>query len=175
MGLFNTISKEKSDKRVDDAKLVHRLEKGRLEKEIRDKEIINDRLTSKTELLQSKIDDIEKERDYFKGLENDRDAIEREKKFNTTAKADIEDDKKELEHREERMKKRAERLETEENDEYKKGYSDGLADGLRKAHDITREDRKYLTMIAMSTNQSGAIKEAQKALGGGFKDDSADS
>lgn len=172
MGLFN--NNQELEKKVNDLKLTKRLERGKYEKELtlKDKEI--SKLESKVELVTQQLEDMKKSRDYFQGLKNDRDEIERNKKVLKIEKEDLEEDKKLYEHRLARLSKRESRLEVEENDEYKKGYSDGLADGLRKAHDITREDRKYLTMIAMSTNQSEAIKTSQKALEGGFKDDSSD-
>ena len=149
-------------KELENIKLTKRLEKGRLEKEISE-------LKSKSELLESQKADLDQALSYYKGLENDREKIEKDKKKLRLDKQDAEDMAEELNRKEARLKKRLDRLEAEENDEYKKGYSDGLADGLRKAHDITREDRKYLTMIAMSTNQSEAIKTSQKAISDGFE------
>lgn len=171
MGFFN--KPVVADKELEDAKLVARLEKGRLTKEISSKEKEVDKLQSKVELVESKLTDMTESRDYYQKLENDREAIESEKKIVRIEREDLAEDKQLYEHRSGRLTKREARLEEEENDEYKKGYSDGLADGLRKAHDITREDRKYLTMIAMSTNQSEAIKTSQKALEGGFLSDKA--
>lgn len=168
MSIFTKIVVDESA--VEKAKLVHKLEKGKLNKEITSLHAKISSRESKIDVLESRIKDVEAERNYYKNLENDRDIIEREKKVIKIEKSDLEEDRKELEHREQRMSKRVARLEAEENDEYKKGYSDGLADGLRKAHDITREDRKYMTMIAMSTNQSKAIETSVKALEGGFND-----
>lgn len=172
MGIFN--NNKELEKKVEDLKLTKRLEKGRLDKEAASKDKEISKLESKVELVTQQLEDMQESRDYFQGLENDRDAIERQKKVLKIEKEDLEEDKKLYEHRKERFEKRATELEETENNEYKKGYSDGLADGLRKAHDITREDRKYLTMIAMSTNQSAAINTSMKALEGGFKDDSSD-
>lgn len=171
MGLFD---KKVTQVELENVRVGHRLAEGKLKKEIATKEALVGHRDSKIELLEAKITDLETQRDYFKGLENDREKLEAEKKVIKIDREDLTEDKKLYEHRLERFKKREAELEETENGEYKKGYSDGLADGLRKAHDITREDRKYLTMIAMSTNQSEAIKTSQKALEGGFKDDSSD-
>ncbi len=168
MGLFGKQNTEEIEK----VKLTSKLQEGKLKKEISTKDAQVSRLESKIEILKSDVEGLKEERDYFKGLEVDREVVERGKKKLALDKQDLEDELEQLTRREKRILKRSERLEAEENDEYKKGYSDGLADGLRKAHDITREDRKYMTMIAMSTNQSEAIKTSVKALEGGFSDDS---
>lgn len=159
MGLFNN-NKEELTK----ARTAHQLEKGRLKSEI-------ESLKAKVEVLNDNIKGVREERDHYKGLDIDRIKVEQANKQLKIDREDLEDEKKYVESKLARLEKRTARLEQEENDEYKKGYSDGLADGLRKAHDITREDRKYLTMIAMSTNQGKAIEASQKAISDGFERD----
>lgn len=175
MGIFGNVTREE----LENTKVGHRLEKGRLKKELSTHkakiEKLESRLESEQHVSEAKISDLEKERDYYKSLENDRDKIEAEKRVIKVEKEDLAEDRKLYNHRTERLKKRETELGEEDNAQYKNGYSDGLADGLRKAHDITREDRKFLTMIAMSTNQSKAIEVSQKAMGEAYKDDSSDS
>jgi chromosome segregation ATPase len=173
MGLFSkpkpvAASKPKIDA-VEKVKLTSRLQQGKLKTEITNLKREITKGNNKIEQLNHQLTEVTESREFYKGLDNDRVLIDSQKKALQVEQEDLEEDKKLLAHRSDRLEKRAKRLEEEENDEYKKGYSDGLADGLRKAHDITREDRKYLTMIAMSTNQSEAIKTSQKALEGGFE------
>ena len=165
MGLFGN---KELEKKVSDLELTKKLTKGKHVKELSEKERKVARLTSRVELLEQKLKDSQEETYYYKSLDNDREQIIKDKKALAADKEDLDEEVKLYVRRTERLEKREKRLTEEENDEYKKGYSDGLADGLRKAHDITREDRKYMTMIAMSTNQSEAIKTSVKALEGGF-------
>lgn len=54
-----------------------------------------------------------------------------------------------LDTREAKLKDRAARLAEEEAGEYKKGYADGVADGVRKISEITQGDRDNAMKIAM--------------------------
>ena len=176
MGLF---SKEQPEEKVvkpkatdaDKLKLVHRLALGKVKKELAEANIKVGELEGKLSIKDAEKAKVQESLDFYKGLENDRESIDSQKRVLKVVQEDLAEDKKLLEHRTERLSKREKVLEEDENAEYKKGYSDGLADGLRKAHDITREDRKMLTMIAVSTNQSGAIKESAKLLEDVYKDD----
>lgn len=47
---------------------------------------------------------------------------------------------------------------------HKEGYADGLADGLRKATEITQEDRKLLQQVALVAAASHSDKSVQKLL-----------
>lgn len=176
MGLFSKkveakpTAKKSTDERIEKQKLVHRLEMGKVKAELTRANSKAGQLETKLELKDVEIEKLTESLKFYQKLENDREAIDAEKRVIAIEHKDLIEDQKELAHRTERLTKREERLEELENDEYKKGYSDGLADGLRKAHDITREDRKYMTMIAMSTNQSKAIESSVKALEGGFND-----
>lgn len=156
---------------LENLRLTSRLEKGRLKSENTKKDSMIASLESKVDLLKTELEDVKKEKDYFVKLETDAAAIEQGKKQLSLDKEDFEYDKKLYERKNARLEKEAEALSEEKNVSYKSGYSDGLADGLRKAHDITREDRKYLTMIAMATNSSEAIKQSKLALGDGHESD----
>lgn len=167
MSIFTT--RETVEKEVKEKlEVKYRLDKGKLNKEITTKDTIISKLESKIEVLQSDIKGVKEERDYYKGLEVDRVKLLQDKKQLVIEKEDLDEEIKLYVRRNERLDKKEQRLSELENDEYKKGYADGLADGLRKAHDITREDRKYMTMIAMSTNQSKAIETSMKALESGY-------
>lgn len=151
------------EKKVKDLKLTKRLENGKLQKE-------NNRLESKLGILESKLEDADETINYLKKLDHDVEKVEKEKKTLRLDRIDLEDFETELSRKEDRINKKLAIIQQEENYSYKNGYSDGLADGLRKAHDITREDRKYMTMIAMSTNQSKAIESSVKAINSGIAD-----
>lgn len=79
-----------------------------------------------------------------------------------------------LETREENAENLAKRVkEARENGEefaekkYQSGYSDGLADGLRKAHEITAEDRKngmQIAALAAASHQPDATKQIAAAI-----------
>jgi flagellar biosynthesis/type III secretory pathway protein FliH len=174
MGLFN--NNAQLEKKVKDLELVKQLDKGKHDKALADRDNRVSKLESKVELLKSEKDNVEEKLNFYVSLEFDQAQIESDKKKLRTEKEDHAEDVALFEHKRTRLEKRfadfESELEKEESDQFKRGYSDGLADGLRKAHDITREDRKYMTMIAMSTNQSKAIETSVKALESGFKDDS---
>lgn len=50
--------------------------------------------------------------------------------------------------------------------EYKTGYSDGLADGIRKVHEITAEDRKQAMQVAALAASSHTPAAAEKVADG---------
>lgn len=181
MGIFSkpktstTHVKTPTEEAVNKAKIAHRLEKGRLTKEIANKQANITRLKSMAEakaaeheginqVKNAKITALEKELKYHEGIAKDEEELRKRQHTMKIAEEGFKEDKEIHDARVKRLGERQKRLGEEENDEYKKGYSDGVADGLRRAHDITREDRKMLTMIAMSTNKSEAIAETGKLL-----------
>ena len=72
-----------------------------------------------------------------------------------------------LDKREAKLKDRAARLEEDEAGEYKKGYADGVADGVRKISEITQEDRNQAMKVAMVAAASHSTPEVIKELSRG--------
>ena len=54
-----------------------------------------------------------------------------------------------LDRKEAKLKDRETRIGVEEDGEYKHGYADGVADGVRKISEITQKDRDGAMKIAM--------------------------
>lgn len=74
-----------------------------------------------------------------------------------------------LDAREAKLKDRAARLEEDEAGEYKKGYADGVADGVRKISEITQADRDGAMKVAMVAAASHSTPEVIKELSNGTK------
>jgi hypothetical protein len=161
MGIFSSVEVEELENQLDNQKAGHRLEVGRLKKELGRKQGEIHELEAEIGTYESQIRAAEDKINYYEGLERDEAYIIAEKKRLSNAKDLLAEDEKLLRSREERLTNKRIELEEEENYQFKRGYSDGLADGLRKAHEITAEDRKMLATIALATNQSEAIKEAK--------------
>lgn len=69
-----------------------------------------------------------------------------------------------LDTKEAKLKEREARLLEEEDIKDKAAYADGLADGLRKAHEITEKDRENAMKIAMVSAASHTPTETMKEL-----------
>ena len=67
-----------------------------------------------------------------------------------------------LDKRESKITERLRAVEEEETNKYQEGYADGVADGLRKAHEITENDRENAMRVAMiaagSHSQPGTVQ-----------------
>jgi len=64
---------------------------------------------------------------------------------------------------------RAKNIDSEEEANYVKGYADGVADGLRKVHEITAKDRDNLSKIAMVAAASHTNTETMKEINHEFR------
>ena len=169
MGLFSKIENEKLQAELKQAqhdvrnlKAGNRMQRGKLKAELDRKDDLIAELESRLESSDAENERLLEKVDYFQSQEVDVHWIEQEKRKLKVRADDIKEHEDFLANREKKLRANRAALEEDENQEYKKGYADGLADGLRKAHEITREDRKMMTMIAMSTNQGAAINEAAK-------------
>lgn len=69
---------------------------------------------------------------------------------------DVSAKEKLVDAKQKRLDSRLADLEKEQGDEYKKGYSDGVADGLRKVGELTEQDRNNMTKIAMVSAARGS-------------------
>lgn len=65
-----------------------------------------------------------------------------------------------------RVAKLEEKAETDGKAQYKNGYGDGVADGLRKAHEITAEDRRMAMQVAGLAAASHSTEASQKLAEG---------
>ncbi len=71
--------------------------------------------------------------------------------------------------REEALNKRAEEIDSEEEANYVKGYADGIADGLRKVHEMTEKDRDNLAKVAMVAAASHTDIATMKEINSEFR------
>lgn len=68
---------------------------------------------------------------------------------NEDQKAALDARKKQLDAKEATLRDRESKIDSKEETNYKKGYADGIADGLRKISEITAQDRQDAMKIAM--------------------------
>lgn len=71
-----------------------------------------------------------------------------------------------LEEQTARLKTREEKIGNEEEGEYKRGYADGVADGVRKINEITQKDRDNAMKVAMVAAASHTPVENMKEING---------
>lgn len=71
--------------------------------------------------------------------------------------------------REKQLNERAEKIDSEEEANYVKGYADGIADGLRKVHEITEKDRDNLAKVAMVAAASHTDIATMKEINSEFR------
>ena len=117
--------------------------------------------------LKRKLERVTAERDV---LEDDRDkvreVVELEMRL-TDLQAELDTRKELLDERLANVKTREAGADSKDGDNYKKGYADGVADGVRKIHEITQEDRNNAMKIAMVAASShtpvGNMKEINSA------------
>lgn len=124
------------------------------ELEVRERTIAN--LNAKVEVLEEAADEV---RDVVKqSIENE------------DAKAVLEATKESQDAREARLKAREAKIGDEEEGEYKRGYADGVADGVRKINEITAKDRENAMKVAMvaaaSHTQPEVVKNALQLTAG---------
>lgn len=81
----------------------------------------------------------------------------------------LETKKEGLDRREAKLKDREARLGEEEEGEYKRGYTDGMADGVRKISEVTAQDRENAMKVAMVAAASHSTPEVVKELNSNVK------
>lgn len=116
--------------------------------QIRDLEDTIDEKVDELRQTNRKINKLKKE---VVALEEDRDDVAEVAKMKVEAVNDQNMADMSLEvvkKREEKVKEREDNIGSEEESNYKKGYADGVADGLRKINEITQEDRKEMFKVA---------------------------
>lgn len=123
------------------------------ERKTKEIEKLKDKLHDTEEALSVYKEEREKVREVVKqGLEND------------DLKSVLDARKEALDKREAQLKDEAQELKNEEGRVQKSAYADGLADGLRKAHEITEKDRENAMKIAMVSAASHTPASTMKGL-----------
>lgn len=109
------------------------------------------------ERLEAKIEVLEEERDDVR-------EVVKKSMENEDLAAVLTAKKEGLDKREAKLKDREAKLADEEDAKSKASYADGLADGLRKAHEITQKDRENAMKVAMVSAASHTPAETMKEL-----------
>jgi cell division protein FtsB len=128
--------------------LVKRLEK---EYKVRfeEQEKANDALTRKNARLTTEVKDLKDTVDVYEGERDKvRDIVKQQLINDDTANTNAAI-KETLDAREAKLKDRESKIGLEEEGEYKRGYADGVSDGVRKINDITQKDRDNAFKVAM--------------------------
>lgn len=102
-----------------------------------------------------------------KVLQEDRDDVHevmRQKMLNADERTALKTAREILDNRVKELEKREKVIDSKEEGNYKKGYADGVSDGLRKIHEITAEDRQNLTKIAMVSAARGTDPAAVEGV-----------
>lgn len=111
----------------------------------------------KIEGLETKIDVLESERDDVRGVVN----LEVHLK---DLESSLDQRKSDLDERTAKLKTRESNIDSKEETNYKKGYADGVADGVRKVSEITAKDRENAMKIAMVAASSHTPVQNLKEL-----------
>ena len=109
------------------------------------------------ERLEAKISVLEEERDDIRKIEQ-----QSLKNADTVAILSAKEDS--LDRREKSLDERENKLADAEETKKMAAYADGLADGLRKAHEITEKDRENALKVAMVSAASHTSPETMKEL-----------
>ena len=99
------------------------------------------------ERLEAKIEVLEDERDDVR-------EVVKKTMENEDLAAVLTAKKEGLDKREAKLKDRESKLDSEEESNFKKGYADGIADGLREISRITQQDRDNAMKVAMASAAS---------------------
>ena len=110
------------------------------------KEYVED-ATASAKRLETKLEVLEEERDEV------RDVV-KQQLDNDDMKIVLEQRKEALDLREAQLTDRESKIGSKEEGEYKHGYADGVADGVRKISDITQKDRDNAMKVAMVSASS---------------------
>ena len=122
----------------------------------------------KIKRLETKISVLEEERDDIR-------EIEKQSIKNADTVAILNAKEKGLDKREKSLDEREEKLADAETTKKMTAYADGLADGLRKAHEITEKDRENALKVAMVSAASHTSPEIMKELNSVHKITTGDS
>ena len=110
---------------------------------------LSDELKDATELHEDELNRLQKKIELFEEQREElRDAYKTQVENDDKAAA-LEAIKEGLDRKQAAIRDRESKLNSEEEHNYKKGYADGVADGLRKIGEITAKDRENAMKIAM--------------------------
>ena len=159
------ISQVELDKALKDAE-VRGVEKG--EKTSKNKiEELDKALARKEKAFQKTHEELSEANEKLEVYEEERDNVRDviKQQIHNDDKAAVNDARSEtLDAREARIKDELAELEAKTSSVQKSAYADGLADGLRKAHEITATDRENAMKIAMVSAASHTPTENMKEL-----------
>lgn len=87
-------------------------------------------------------------------------------------KLELDETKKVLDQKEKALEKKSKAIEEKKTADYKSGYQDGVADGLRKGYDLTASDRQNMASIAAlaaASHSDGATKAIAEQIVAGMQ------
>lgn len=116
-----------------------------------------DKYNREVQKLEAKLDILEQER------EDVREVVKQEID-NEDLAAVLAAKKEAMDRKEAKLKDREARIGQEEEGEYKRGYADGVADGVRKINEITASDREGAMKVAMVAAASHSTPEVVREL-----------
>lgn len=133
-----------------------------LEDALADSQAENKTLTKKVKNLEAEIETLNKERADTRELAKQRIELE-------DRETEIEAVEESLERRAEKLDERESKIGDKEEGQYKTGYADGVADGVRKINEITAQDRENAMKVAMVAAASHSTPEVIRELNNGTK------
>jgi len=139
------ISKDKLDSLV---RLAEREGNDRSKRNLRE-------ATARNKVLQENLENAKAELDALKKTRADMRKIKKLELELEIQSDELEANQALLDSKQKRLDSRLKDLEKEDADQYKKGYADGVADGLRKVTELTEQDRNNMTKIAMVSAARG--------------------
>jgi chromosome segregation ATPase len=148
---------KESKQRIDELKRSVEKKNGEIEYLRQQQEDLCETAKRETERLEAKISVLEEERDEVR-------EIEKQSLKNADTVAILNAKEESLDKREKSLDKREEKLADAEETKKMAAYADGLADGLRKAHEITEKDRENALKVAMVSAASHTSPETMKEL-----------
>lgn len=141
---------KESKQRIDELKRSIEKKNGEIDHLRQQQEDLCETAKRQIERLEAKIEVLEEERD------NVREVVKKSMENEDLAAV--------LAAKKEGLDKREAKLADEEDAKSKASYADGLADGLRKAHEITQKDRENAMKVAMVSAASHTPAETMKEL-----------
>lgn len=159
---------KESRQRIEELKRSIEKKNGELVNLRHQKEDLHKIAEHKIERLETKISVLEEERDDVR-------EIEKQSIKNADTVAILNAKENSLKRREKLLDEREEKLADAEETKKMTAYADGLADGLRKAHEITEKDRENALKVAMVSAASHTSPEIMKELNSVHKITTGDS
>lgn len=148
---------ENSKQRIEELKRSIEKKNGEIDHLCYQKEDLCKTAERQVERLEAMISVLEEERDNVR-------EVEKQSLKNADTVAILNAKEKSLDRREAGLNKREEKLVDVEETKNMAAYADGLADGLRKAHEITEKDRENALKVAMVSAASHTSPETMREL-----------